>query len=54
MVDGLPNIHFAKRICEGCVLGKDPQDKLNKGKTQKASFPLDLIHSELMGHFPHP
>ena len=54
MVDGLTNIHFSKGICEGCVLGKRSQEKFNKGKTQKASFPLDLIHSDLTGPFPHP
>jgi hypothetical protein len=54
MVDGLPEIHFSKAICEGCVLGKHPKDKFNKGKTQKVSFPLDLIHSDIMGPFPHP
>jgi hypothetical protein len=54
MVDGLPKIHFSKGICEGCVLGKHPQEKFDKGKTQKASFPLYLIHSDLMGPFLHP
>ena len=54
LVDGLPNIHFSKGICEGCVLGKHPQEKFDKGKTQKALFPLDLIHNDLMGPFPHP
>ena len=54
MVDGLPDIHFSKGICEGCVLGKNPQEKFDKGNTQKASFPLDMIHSDLMGNFPHP
>jgi hypothetical protein len=54
MVDGLHDIHFSKGICEGCVLGKHPQEKFDKGKTQKAPFPLDLIHSDLMGPFPHP
>jgi hypothetical protein len=54
MVDGLPNIHFSKGICEGCVLGKHPQEKFDKGKTQKDSFPLDLILSDLMGPFLHP
>jgi hypothetical protein len=24
LVDGLPDIHFSKGICEGCVLGKHP------------------------------
>jgi hypothetical protein len=33
MVDGLPDIHFSKGICEGCVLGKHPQEKFDKGKT---------------------
>jgi hypothetical protein len=54
LVDGLPDIHFSKGVCEGCVLGKHPQEKFNKGKSQRASTPLDLIHSDLMGPFPHP
>jgi hypothetical protein len=54
MVDGLPDIHFSKGICEGCVLGKHPQEKFDKGKIQEAYFPLDLIHSDLMGPFFHP
>jgi hypothetical protein len=54
MFYGLPNIHFPKGICEGCVLGKYPQEKFDKGKTQKDSFPLDLIHSDLLVPFPHP
>jgi hypothetical protein len=41
-------------MCEGCVLGKHPQEKFDKEKSQRASTPLDLIHSELMGPFPHP
>jgi hypothetical protein len=54
LVDGLPNIHFSKGVYEGCVLGKHPQDKFDKRKSQRASTPLDLIHSDLMGPFPHP
>jgi hypothetical protein len=54
MVQGLPDIHFCKGICEGCVLGKHPQEKFDKGKTQKASSPLDKIHSDIMGPFTHP
>jgi hypothetical protein len=53
-VDGLLDIHFPKGICEGCILRKHPQDKFDKGKTERASAPLDLIHSDLMGPFPHP
>jgi hypothetical protein len=54
LVDGLPDIHFSKGVCEGCVLGKHPQEKFDKGKSQRASAPLDLIHSDLMGPFLHP
>jgi hypothetical protein len=54
LVDGLPDIHFSKGICEGCVLGKHPQEKFDKGKTQRASSPLDLIQNDLMGIFLHP
>jgi hypothetical protein len=54
LVDGLQDIHFSKGVCEGCVLGKHPQEKFDKGKSQRASTPLDLIHSDLMVLFPHP
>jgi hypothetical protein len=54
LVDGLLDIHFSKGICEGCVLGKHPQDKFDKGKTRRASSPLELIHNDLMVPFPHP
>jgi hypothetical protein len=54
LVDGLPEIHFSRGVCEGCVLGKHPQEKFNKGKSQRVFTPLDLIHSDLMGPFLHP
>jgi hypothetical protein len=54
LVDGLPYINFSKGICEECILGKHPQEKFDKGKTQRASSPLYLIHSDLMGPFSHP
>ena len=53
MVIGFPNIHFSKGVCQGCVLGKHPQEKFEKGKAQRASSPLELIHSDLMGPLPH-
>jgi hypothetical protein len=54
MVYGLPEIHFSNGIFERCVPGKNNQEKFDKGKTQKASSPLDLIQSDLMGPFMHP
>jgi hypothetical protein len=54
LVDGLPGIPFSKGVCAECVLEKHPQDKFDKGKSQRASTPLDLIHSDLMGPFSYP
>jgi hypothetical protein len=54
LVYGLPDIHFSKGVCEGCVLGKHSQEKFDKEKSQRDSTPLDLIHNDLMGPFPHP
>jgi hypothetical protein len=54
LVDGLPDIHFSKGVCEGCVLEKHHQEKFDKGKYQRDSTPLDMIHGDLMGPFPHP
>jgi hypothetical protein len=54
LVDGLPDIHFSKGVSKGCVLGKHPQKKFNKGKYQRPSTTLDLIHNDLMGPFLHP
>jgi hypothetical protein len=54
LVNGLPDIHFSKGVCEGCVLGKHPQEKFDKRKFHRSFAPLDLIHSDLVGPFPHP
>jgi hypothetical protein len=53
LVDGLPDIHFSKGVCEGCALGKHPQEKFDKGMSQIDYVPLDLIHNNLMGPFTH-
>jgi hypothetical protein len=54
LVDGLLDIYFSKGVCEGCVLIKHPQEKFDKGKSQRASAPLDIIQNDLMGPFTHP
>jgi hypothetical protein len=33
LLHGLLDIHFSKGVCEGCVLGKHPQEKFDKGKS---------------------
>jgi hypothetical protein len=54
LVHGLLDIHFSKGVCEGCVLGKHPKEKFDKGKSQRASAPLDLSNRDLMGPFMNP
>ena len=52
MVKGLPTIEFSDGVCNGCALGKHPQEKFEKGHAWRASSPLELVHSDLMGPFP--
>jgi hypothetical protein len=52
MVEGLPAIKFTSGVCQGCILGKHLEKKFDKGKAQRDSSPLGLIHSEIMGPFP--
>jgi hypothetical protein len=54
LFDGIPSIHLSKGVFEGHVLGKNPQEKFNKGKSQRYFTPLDMIQNDLVGPFPHP
>jgi hypothetical protein len=54
MVEGLPTIKFTDGVCQGCILGKNPKKNFDEGKAQRASSPLGLIHSDIMGPFPQP
>jgi hypothetical protein len=54
MVTSFPNTQLSKGVCQGHVLGKNPQEKFEKGKDWRASSPLELTHIELMRPFPHP
>jgi hypothetical protein len=54
MVEGLPTIKFTSGVCQGCILGKHPEKKFDKGKAQRASSPLGWIHSDIMVPFPQP
>ena len=53
MVIGLPKIKFSKGVCQGCILGKHPEHKYEKASHERTSAPLELIHSEIVGPFPH-
>jgi transposase InsO family protein len=54
MVIVLLDIYFSKGVCEGCILGKNLEEKFEKGKARRASSSLEIFHSDLMGPFPHP
>ena len=53
MVIGLPNIKFSKGFCQGCILGKHPEHKYEKAGHERTFAPLELIHSDISGPFPH-
>ena len=52
MVEGFPDINFSKGICQGCILGKHPYQKYEKGRAQREVLPLKLVHSDITVPFP--
>ena len=54
MVEWIPSIKFSKGICKGCIVGKHDEHKYDKGKKRRVVQVLDMIHSDLIGHFPTP
>ena len=53
MVIGLPKIKFSKGFCQGCVLGKHPEQKFDRASHERTSAHLELIHIDVAGPFPH-
>ena len=53
MVIGLPNITFSRGVCQGCILGKHPEPKFEKASHERTYAPLELIHGDVSGPFPH-
>ena len=49
----LLKIKFSKGVCQGCILGKHPEHKYEKASHERTSVPLELIHSDIAGPFPH-
>ena len=50
---GLPKIEFSKRVYQGCILGKHPEQKFERASHERTSRPLELIHSDVSAPFPH-
>ena len=53
MVIGLPKIKFSKGVSQGCILGKHPEHKFKRASHERTSAPLELIHNDVAGPFPH-
>jgi len=47
-VQGLPDLEFEKKFCEGCVVGKHARNSFGKAQ-YRAKKPLDLIHTDIGG-----
>ena len=52
MVEGLPVIKSTTGICKGCVVGKHPKHKFDRGKASRASCILGLIHFDINDPMP--
>jgi transposase InsO family protein len=47
-VQGLPNLNFENKFCEGCVIGKQMRRQFEKSKFS-VTKPLELIHTDICG-----
>ena len=52
MVEGLPVIKATMGICNGCVIGKHLEHKFDRGKENRATRILGLIHSDIRVPMP--
>ena len=52
MVEGLRVIKATTVNCKGCVIGKHPEHKFDRGKENRATCILGLIHSDISGPIP--
>ena len=49
---GLPKIKFSKGLCQGCIR-KHLEHKYERASHERTSTPLELIHNDIAGPFPH-
>jgi GAG-pre-integrase domain len=47
-VQGLSNLDFVNKFCEGCVIGKQTRRQFGESKFS-ATRPLELIHTDICG-----
>ncbi|KAI5333503.1 hypothetical protein L3X38_023634 [Prunus dulcis] len=49
MVHGLPHLEQMSVVCAGCMLGKQHRDSFPLESTWRASYPLELVHTDICG-----
>jgi len=54
MVYVLPKVQEHKEVCEGCALGKHSRSSFPRGQAWRASYPLQLVHSDISGPMQTP
>ena len=52
MVEGLLIIKATTGVCKGCVIGKHLEHKFDRGKANRATSILGLIHSDISDPIP--
>jgi len=52
MVHGLPFINLKSDPCEGCIFGKQIRASFPHSGAWRASAPLELVHSDIVGKVP--
>ena len=52
MVEVLPVIKETTGICKGLVIGKHPEHKFDRGKENRATSILGIIHYDISGPMP--
>ncbi|MCI05873.1 retrovirus-related pol polyprotein from transposon TNT 1-94 [Trifolium medium] len=51
MVTGLPRFDMPDKICDGCLVGKQPRNAFNKSLPMRSSSVLEAVHSDVCGPF---
>ena len=54
MVSGLPQIQQPAKICEGCLIGKQPRKVFKTSAPKRANKVLEVVHSDVCGPLDTP
>lgn len=49
MVLGIPKLSEPGKVCESCIIGKQPRLSFNHHLPMRATFVLHVIHSDVYG-----